>query len=514
MQYWLDVDLLPIAPDGYLKTVGQVFNGTYPGPHLEGCWGDTFVVHVTNKIPNLGTTIHWHGIRQLHTNQHDGVNGVTQCPIAYGQTYTYRFHAQQYGHTWYHSHYQTQYSDGVAGPLTIYGPSSNDWDETFTPIMMQDWVHENSSIAFKQELAKAIPVGDGLLLGGVNQFKCSSLDPKCCDACNSATCDIAEGENPEYCCTPDPSCFKTVNGVKTILKGSKYNQTFEEGKRYLLQLINASSESMFIFSIDDHDFEVIAADLVPIVPYKTDSVFVAIGQRYQIIVTAKPKKKSSLCRGDITRCNYWIRTRIATGCGTVAQGDEETGIIQYSPNRAANVFPETISGNDREACRDEPTELLRPVVQWNASDLRNNRDNYTYEAGFNNRTTNGAFRWELKDEPMFLNYSNPSLLNVGNPGYFTEEIAPANCKFFSPYIYTLDKIVSSIEKGTYIYCADTFYQDTNPAWNDGFVYLVITANNVLNVPGKIGVPVAHPIHLHGKSLLLSFPLFPHPIPSD
>lgn len=513
MQYWLDVGLLPIAPDGYLKTVGQVFNGTYPGPHLEGCWGDTFVVHVTNKIPNLGTTIHWHGIRQLHTNQHDGVNGVTQCPIAYGQTYTYRFHAQQYGHTWYHSHYQTQYSDGVAGPLTIYGPSSNDWDETFTPIMMQDWVHENSSIAFKQELAKAIPVGDGLLLGGVNQFKCSSLDPKCCDACNSATCDIAEGENPEYCCTPDPSCYKTVNGVKTILKGSKYNQTFEEGKRYLLQLINASSESMFIFSIDDHDFEVIAADLVPIVPYKTDSVFVAIGQRYQIIVTAKPKKKSALCRGDITRCNYWIRTRIATGCGTVAQGDEETGIIQYSSNRAANVFPETISGNDREACRDEPTELLRPVVQWNASDLRNNRDNYTYEAGFNNRTTNGAFRWELKDEPMFLNYSNPSLLNVGNPGYFTEEIAPANCEFFSPYIYTLDKIISSIEKGTCIYFADTFYQDTNPAWNDGFVYLVITANNVLNVPGKIGVPVAHPIHLHGKFLFFSFPpFFPsHPL---
>ncbi|CAK1368130.1 Laccase-2 [Cercospora beticola] len=468
-EYWLDVDLQPIAPDGYLKSLGQVFNGTYPGPHLEGCWGDTFVVHVTNKIPNLGTTIHWHGIRQLHTNQQDGVNGVTQCPIAYNETYTYRFHAQQYGHTWYHSHYQTQYSDGVAGPLTIYGPSSDDWDETFTPVMMQDWVHENTSVAFKQELAQAIPIADSLLLGGVNQFKCSSLDPKCCVGCNRATCNINEGENPEFCCTPDPGCFKTVNGVKTIQGGGRFNKTFEEGKRYLLQLINASSESMFIFAIDDHDLQVIQADLVPIVPYTTDSVFVAIGQRYQVIVTAKPKKKSRLCVQDVRSCNYWIRTRIASGCGTVAQDNEETGIIQYSPNRSGN--PETISGNDREACQDEPVDKLRPVVRWNAADLRNNRDNYTFDAAFDNVTNHGAFRWELSEKPLFLNYSDPSILNVNDASFFADpNVAAVNY--------------------------------TNHAWNDGFVYLVITAGNVLNIPGKRGVPAAHPIHLHGHDFVI------------
>lgn len=41
--------------------------------------GDEVVVHVTNLIPNLGTTVHWHGIRQFQSNQYDGVNGVTQC---------------------------------------------------------------------------------------------------------------------------------------------------------------------------------------------------------------------------------------------------------------------------------------------------------------------------------------------------------------------------------------------------------------------------------------------------
>lgn len=61
------------------------------------CWGDQLVrshlpltahhgnltllqvVHVTNKISDLGTTVHWHGIRQFGTNDMDGVNGVTQC---------------------------------------------------------------------------------------------------------------------------------------------------------------------------------------------------------------------------------------------------------------------------------------------------------------------------------------------------------------------------------------------------------------------------------------------------
>ena len=31
-----------------------------------------------------------------------GVNGVTQCPIKPGDSYTYEWMATQYGHSWYH----------------------------------------------------------------------------------------------------------------------------------------------------------------------------------------------------------------------------------------------------------------------------------------------------------------------------------------------------------------------------------------------------------------------------
>lgn len=101
-EYWLETSTEAIAPDGYVKPLAQIFNGSYPGPNLQACWGDQLIIHVTNKIPNLGTTVHWHGIRQFQSNQYDGVNGVTQCPIAFGKTFTYNFTIQQMGHTWYH----------------------------------------------------------------------------------------------------------------------------------------------------------------------------------------------------------------------------------------------------------------------------------------------------------------------------------------------------------------------------------------------------------------------------
>jgi hypothetical protein len=62
-------------------------------------WGDILEITVTSHLTANGTGIHWHGMRQLGTNQMDGVNGITECPIAPGETRLYRFQATQYGTT-------------------------------------------------------------------------------------------------------------------------------------------------------------------------------------------------------------------------------------------------------------------------------------------------------------------------------------------------------------------------------------------------------------------------------
>src|ERR1700733_12428337 len=67
-----------------------------------------------------GTSVHWHGIRQNQTMHMDGVNGITQCPIAPNDSFTYSWNATQYGTSWYHSHYSVQYADGAHAPIVSY----------------------------------------------------------------------------------------------------------------------------------------------------------------------------------------------------------------------------------------------------------------------------------------------------------------------------------------------------------------------------------------------------------
>lgn len=52
---------------------------------------------MVNNMEDNGTSIHWHGIRQLGSCQMDGANGVTECPIPPGKSFTYKMQATQYG---------------------------------------------------------------------------------------------------------------------------------------------------------------------------------------------------------------------------------------------------------------------------------------------------------------------------------------------------------------------------------------------------------------------------------
>lgn len=192
------------------------------------------------------------------------------------------------------------------GGLTLYGPSSAPFDEAWDPVLINDWVHENTSVAFQQELAGGIPLMNSLLLNGSGMcninfdikrmlrrgsgnYQCSDLDPQCCTSCINATFTAngqpgppkcSAGVDPAFCCNPDERCLTRASNGTPIgqLKSSTFNRTFEAGKRYLLRIVNSSAESMFRFSIDGHQLQVIATDLVAIQPYVTDDLFIGIGE--------------------------------------------------------------------------------------------------------------------------------------------------------------------------------------------------------------------------------------------
>ena len=78
------------------------FNGRSPGPELRVRQGDLVEVVLRNDDVDQGVTIHWHGVDV--PNAEDGVAGVTQNAVLPGESYTYRFRAEQVGTFWYHSH--------------------------------------------------------------------------------------------------------------------------------------------------------------------------------------------------------------------------------------------------------------------------------------------------------------------------------------------------------------------------------------------------------------------------
>ncbi|KAL2012820.1 hypothetical protein VTN00DRAFT_345 [Thermoascus crustaceus] len=416
-KYWLEVDYKTISPDGIPK-LAQVINKTLPGPLIEACWGDDIVVHVTDKLPDNGTTIHWHGIRQLHTNDADGVNGVTQCPIAENNTYTYRFKATQYGHSWYHSHYSLQYPNGVAGPLLIHGPTSADWDIEWEPIFLQDWYHHNAFQYFVHELypntTGGLPKSDSILVGGQGRFN------------NSGS-----------------------------VTGSIFTKVVQPGKKILLHLINASTDLHYIFSIDGHQLKVISTDFVPIEPYVTNSLSIGIGQRYSVILETNQ-----------TTGNHWIRTEPTTdNCNQTTTQIYETGILRYQG--APNQDPtSTKNPGVPSKCVDEPAESLKPIVRWEVGSYpANDVDKSTFEVG--QEYSRKAQRWTIGAKPLWLNFSDPTLLSLGN-------------RTFNPDY-------------------DVYEYDYVNEW----IYIVIIGNNkTIDLPDVNVVTAAHPIHLHGHDFAI------------
>jgi FtsP/CotA-like multicopper oxidase with cupredoxin domain len=95
------------------------YNGTTPGPTIEVVEGDRVRIYVTNRLPEP-TSVHWHGI--LLPNGMDGLAGLTQKPIAPGETFTYAFTVRQHGTHMYHPHFDemTQMALGLQGLFILH----------------------------------------------------------------------------------------------------------------------------------------------------------------------------------------------------------------------------------------------------------------------------------------------------------------------------------------------------------------------------------------------------------
>ena len=82
-----------------------------------------------------------------------------------------------------------------------------------------------------------------------------------------------------------------------------------------------------------------------------------IGQRYSVIVEADP---SAPVQAD---GNYWIRTILSQGCGSIDQPKPEIGVIRYDSKSTG--LPHSTEHQDLDiSCSDVPLSLMEPIVPW------------------------------------------------------------------------------------------------------------------------------------------------------
>ena len=363
VSYTLEITNTTMAPDGKPRLVMAV-NGQFPGPTIIANWGDTLEITVRNRLENNGTSIHWHGIRQWKTSQMDGTNGVTECPLAPNQQKTYRFLCTQFGTTWYHSHFSSQYTDGVLGTILINGPTTSNYDVDLGTYPIQDWYYDTApAIQYRfQFLGGRPPPGDNVL----------------------------------------------INGTQTSSFGGKYHRnTIQKGKRYKLRVINTSTDNHFRVSLDRHPFTVVTADFVPVVPYTTTWLSVAIGQRYDVIIYANRPPDS-----------YWFHAVVQTDCGANKNGN---ALAIFSYTNATSQIPTFGQGNlpPTSGCVDE-TQLV-PYVKLNVPSNQVIPQSSDLDVGFAVVQSNGqnVVQWNLNFTAINVTWEKPTLQNVidGNSNY-------------------------------------------------------------------------------------------------
>jgi len=217
------------------ETAVWTYNGSVPGPLIEGRVGERLRVHFTNSLPEE-TTIHWHGLRLPAVM--DGTL-ATQSPVPPGGTFEYEFELRDAGLFWFHPHIRSdvQVEKGLHGIIRVTGSDEPEADE------------------------QRILVLDDVRV-------------------------LADGSLPTY--LDDESKMLGRQGNILLVNGEAL-PTFRwrSGVLQRLRIVNVANGRFFNLALPGYSWRVIGTDggTMP-QPYDTDHLLIAPGERYDVVVIA------------------------------------------------------------------------------------------------------------------------------------------------------------------------------------------------------------------------------------
>jgi FtsP/CotA-like multicopper oxidase with cupredoxin domain len=247
-----DVDL------GGVTVRTWTYTGTVPAKEIRVKKTGYLRAVVTNGLPK-DTTVHWHGL--AIPNAMDGVPVLTQSPIAPGAKFTYEFSVPDAGTYYLHSHVGTQLDRGMYGPLIIEDPDDGkDYDDELV-VVLDDWI-DGTGTTPDQVLENLQKTG----------MKPMNMGGPMTSPTNPVGDDGGDVVYPYYLTngrtTKDPQVLD-----------------YRAGQRIRLRIINAGADTAFRVAVPGADLLLTHTDGYPVVPQRTGSVILGMGERVDAIVT-------------------------------------------------------------------------------------------------------------------------------------------------------------------------------------------------------------------------------------
>jgi FtsP/CotA-like multicopper oxidase with cupredoxin domain len=228
--------------------------------------GDRFRVRLKNQAQEAAL-IHWHGLTP--PNDQDGVPGVTQPPLATGESHDYDFAVALPGTNWMHSHHVLQEQSLMAAPLIVRDPKDAALDEQEVVILMHDFTFE-----LPQEILSGLAKGMSHDHGAP-----AAADPQAGhDMSQMPPGDMGGGMDlNDVSYDAFLANDRTLNDPEVV--------RVDKGQRVRLRIINAASATNFMIELGALSGSLTDVDGRPIVPVIGSRFPIAVAQRADVRVT-------------------------------------------------------------------------------------------------------------------------------------------------------------------------------------------------------------------------------------
>ncbi|MCO4254517.1 multicopper oxidase family protein [Pseudarthrobacter cellobiosi] len=253
------------------------YNGNLTAPEIRARTGDRLSVALTNGLTEQ-TSIHWHGLALR--NDQDGVQHITQEPIAAGAGLSYDFRLAQPGTYWYHSHMDMQRERALYGALIIEDPAEplkydKDW-----VIILDDWMDGVTGTP-DDVLAE---LSQGMYTAGIDRSASPSPDAR---PAPSAMKHMLMGSRSDFLGGDAGDVGYPYHLFNSKAPDQAQVLPATAGQVIRLRIINAAGDTAYRVGVPGQKITLTHTDGFPVTHHDVDAVVLGMGERIDALLTVK-----------------------------------------------------------------------------------------------------------------------------------------------------------------------------------------------------------------------------------